>query len=276
MVDLAGADVLVVGGASGIGRALCRQLTALRCNLAVADKDLPALATLPSEAGGRIATIGLDLTAPASVAAALDWLRQRGNALDAVVMSAAVHAAYPAELVPDAMIERVLSVNLTAHIRFLREVLPLVKDGGRIVGLSSNCADIGIPMESVYAASKAGLERFYEALAVEISYRRIRPIVIQPGNVNTGFNETGNDYRPTGNPFLDDGYRRVVDAIDSRNGIDPEVVARAVIRTLESSRPRFRYLVGANARKAHWAKRLLGTDLALRVMARFFGYRFFY
>ena len=129
--------------------------------------------------------------------------------MDAVILSAAVHATYPAELMPDALIERVLDVNLAAHIKFLRDVLPLVKDGGRIVGLSSNCADIGIPMESLYAASKAGLERFYEALAVEIAYRRIRPIVIHPGNVNTGFNETGNDYRPTGNPFIDDGYRRV-------------------------------------------------------------------
>lgn len=276
MADLAGTDVLVVGGAKGIGRATCRHLLAENCRLAVADRDLPALADLEREAGQRVATVGLDLAEPASVASALTWLRERGGGLDSVIMSAAVHAAYPAELMPDALIERVVSVNLVAHIKFLRDVLPLVKDGGRIIGLSSNCADIGIPMEALYAASKAGLERFYEALAVEISDRKIRPIVIQPGNVNTGFNETGNDYPPTGNAFVDASYRRVVAAIDSRNGMDPDLVARTIVRALKSSRPRFRYLVGANALKAHWAKRLLGTGLALRVMARFFGYRFFY
>ena len=273
MADLAGSEVLVVGGARGIGRVTCRQLLAAGCSLTVADRDPAGLAELRAEAADRVATIGLDLADRVSVAAGLRSLHERGRALDAVILSAAVHATYPAELVPDALIDRVLEVNLAAHIRFLRDVLPLIKDRGRIVGISSNCADIGIPMESLYAASKAGLERFYEALAVEISYRGIRPILIHPGNVNTGFNETGNDYRPTGNPAIDDGYRRVVAAIDSRKGIAPEVVAGVILRALTAERPRFRYLVGANALKAHWAKRLLGTDLALRVMARFFGYR---
>ncbi len=276
MTDLAGTDVLVVGGARGIGRATCRLLLAAGCRLLVADKDLTALAGLRGEAADRVTTVGLDLADPVSLANALTALGESGRRLDAVILSAAVHATYPAELVPDALIERVVNVNLIAHIKFLRGVLPWVKYGGRLIGISSNCADIGIPMESLYAATKAGLERFYEALAVEISYRRIRPIIIHPGNVNTGFNETGNDYRPTGNPFVDDGYRRVVAAIDSRNGLDPEVVARVIVRALAASRPRFRYLVGANALKAHWAKRLLGTDLALRLMAKFFGYRFFY
>jgi NAD(P)-dependent dehydrogenase (short-subunit alcohol dehydrogenase family) len=51
-----------------------------------------------------------------------------------------------------------------------------------------NAIRIGIPMEGVYAASKARLERVNEALSIEASYRGIRPVIIQPGNVNTGFN----------------------------------------------------------------------------------------
>lgn len=273
MPSIAGQRVLIVGGANGIGREICRQLAPTECRLMVADKDSSALAALSSDLQGAVTTLDCDIADPASVAEALGRIEADAGKLDAVVVSAAVHGACPAEFMTDAFIDRVIGVNLVAHVKLVRDILPLVADGGRIIGLSSNCADIGIPMESLYAASKAGLERFYEALSIEISYRRIRPIVIHPGNVNTGFNETGNDYAPTGKPFVDDGYRRVIGAIDSRNGIDPEVVARAVVRALTSARPRFRYIAGMNAQKAHWAKRLLGTDLALRVMARFFGFR---
>lgn len=272
MSRIAGHRILVVGGAKGIGREICRQLAPTGCRLIVADRDSAALAALRDELQRAVITFECDMADRPSVARALQSIEAQVGKLDAVVVSAAVHGACPAEFMTDDFIDRVIGVNLVAHVKLVRDVLPLVADGGRIVGLSSNCADIGIPMESLYAASKAGLERFYEGLSIEISYRAIKPIVIHPGNVNTGFNETGNDYAPTGNAFVDDGYRRVIEAIDSRNGLDPAVVARAVVRALTSARPRFRYVVGMNARKAHWAKRLLGTDLALRVMARFFGF----
>ena len=271
-----GQTILVVGGAKGIGRETCRLLLATPCRLIVFDNDTAALAHFAPELYSEHATLTVDITDRPAVSKALQWLREHVGTLDAVVICAAVHSTYPAEFVPDDLIDKILDVNLIAHIKLVRDLLPLVKDGGKIIGLSSNCADIGIPMESVYAASKAGLERFYEGLSIEISYRQIRPIVIHPGNVNTGFNETGNTYTSRGNAFVDAGYQRIVEAIDSRNGIAPQVVAQTIVRALRASRPRFRYMVGLNAVKAHWAKRLLGTRSALRLMAKFFGFRFFY
>ena len=53
----------------------------------------------------------------------------------------------------------------------------------------------------MYSASKAGLELFYESLSLELAYKQIKCSIVQPGNVNTGFNETGNDYEPIGNEF---------------------------------------------------------------------------
>ena len=111
-------------------------------------------------------------------------------------------------------------------------------------------------MSSIYSASKAGLEGFYESMSAEVSYRNIKVILIQPGNVNTGFNETGNEYCPTGNSFIDTGYQKVVSGIDSSKGMHPT--------------PKFCYVVGINALKAYWAKRLLGRELALKLMAKYF------
>ena len=265
-------NILIVGGAKGIGRETCKLLLSGKFRLIIADKDEVGLNDLRNDLKGDLETLLLDITDRNSVSSALKSIEKQVGKLDTVVVSAAVHSTYPVEFVPDDHIEKVINVNLITHIKLVRDILPLVNDGGKIIGISSNSADIGIPMESVYAVSKAGLERFYEALSIEISYRKIRPIVIQPGNVNTGFNETGNDYLPSGNVFVDEAYQRVLTAIDSRNGIDPSIVAKAIVRAIKSSNPRFRYIVGMNAMKAHWAKRLLGTDRALKLLAKYFGF----
>lgn len=266
-----GNNVLIVGGASGIGRKTCELLRPEKMQLIVADNDEEKLEQLAAEPDGKINILPMDLADPGSVSKALEWIENNIGRLDTAVISAAVHSAFPAEYLPDEHLEKIININLTRHIALVRDLLPLMNDGGKIIGISSNCADIGIPMESVYAASKAGMERFYEALSIELSYRKIRPVIIQPGNVNTGFNEKGNDYVPGGNPHVDDAYQKVVEAIDSKHGIDPRVVAQTIVDAMKSSQPRIRYIVGANAIKAHWAKRLLGSGFALKLLAKHFG-----
>jgi NAD(P)-dependent dehydrogenase (short-subunit alcohol dehydrogenase family) len=263
-------NILVVGAAKGIGRETCKQLESDDYLVIAADMDKDKLDLFNGDSN-RHFCLTLDITDQKSVSAAVEQIKDRVGKIDTVVMSAAVHCAYPAELIPNTHIERVLDVNLTSHIKFVRDILPLINNGGKIIGISSNCAEIGIPMESVYAASKAGMERFYEALSIELTYRRIKCVIIQPGNVNTGFNETGNDYSPSGNTFVDDVYQKIVSAIDSQNGIPPQQVAGAIVRAINAENPRIRYRVGLNTLKTHWAQRLLGTGLALKLLTRYFG-----
>ena len=107
---------------------------------------------------------------------------------------------------------------------------------------------------------------------MELSYRGIKPIIIRPGNVNTGFNETGNTYESTGNKVVDEGYSRVVSRIDSRYGISPDVVADTIMKAMAAKIPLFCYIVGSNAQKAYWANRILGKNMALKLITRFFGF----
>ncbi len=265
MAEISGQRVLVLGGANGIGAALSRLLLTQGATVLVADRDAAALAPL-AEAGALVTP--LDMTDRAAVAA---WAREIAPPLDAVVVAAAIHGGCPAVAMADAFIDRLLDVNLGAHMAFVREILPRLRDGGRLIGISSNCAEIGIPMESAYAATKAGLERYYEALVIELADRAIRPMVVQVGNVNTGFNETGNVYTPAGAGYTDSAYATVIEKIDSRNGIPPDTVAAAIARLLTAKAPPFRSLVGMNAKKTFWARRLAGTEIALTLLRRTFG-----
>ncbi|BCA54087.1 hypothetical protein W02_12270 [Nitrospira sp. KM1] len=268
MMSRSGKNVLVVGGARGIGRITVDLLLAQSEHVLIADRDERELGKCRTEWGEKGLTFRMDLTDKGEVSRTLDWVKEQVGALDVVVVTAAVHNTYPAEYLPDEIIDRVLDVNLISHIRFVRDVIPLIRKGGRIITVSSVSAGVGIPMESIYSVSKAGLELFYECMSIELSYKDIRCVIIQPGNVNTGFNETGNDYRPKGNPFIDDLYSKIVERTNSRYGIPPEQVARAIVNAINSKNPGLCVLVGGNAIKAHWAKRLLGRDLALKILKK--------
>ena len=268
--------VLIVGGASGIGRATANLIMAAGFDVISADCDQKNLNNSEIDSKGRVDGIlfplHLDITDKVSVENGLKWIKDKFGNLDCVVISAAIHSTHPIEYLPDGLIHKVIEVNLTSHIKLVRDTLPFIKDGGKLIGISSIAAGLGVPMSSLYSASKAGLEAFYESLSVEVSYRNIKTILIHPGNVNTGFNETGNEYRPTGNSFVNAGYQRVISGIDSSKGMNPDIVANVIYKAVTSPSPRFCYVVGMNALKAHWAKKLLGRDLALKVMAKYFGF----
>ena len=260
--------ILVVGGASGIGQALIQGFPASGYEVTLWD-------TRPGEADGGavVDRQTIDITDRAAVVAALAARAARGVRFHAVVVSAGVHATSPVEQMPDTLLDHVMNVNFLAHVRLVRDVIPLMETGGRIVGVSSIAAAVGIPMSSAYSASKAALESFYESLAIELRRKRIWPVVVRPGNVNTGFNETGNQVADNGDAELTEAHRRVVDMIHSRHGMPADQVARVIRKAIDAPRPRFCYVVGQNAQRATWAKRILGPDLALMLLRRHFGFR---
>ncbi len=267
-----GRSLMIVGAASGIGRALTPILLSRGLEVLAVDRNGALLETIPNDGEGLLETIRLDMTDRSSVSGLACAMAEKGRSLNGLVITAGVHSTHPVQHLSDELVDRVLDVNLASHIKLVRDFLPLVNDGGSIIGVSSIAACVGVPMSSMYSASKRGLEGFYESLAIEMKHRRIRVSVIHPGNVNTGFNETGNTYLATGDSYTDTRYARVVEKIDSRHGIPPEQVARVISRVLSKDRPRFCYVVGGNARKANWALKLLGRDMAIRLMGKFFGF----
>ncbi len=266
--------VVLVGGAGGIGRSAAGLFRLGGWDILLADRDpaklVDAVASLPP-GPGSVSTLVLDMNDGEAVRRASEGMKSDGLRMRALVIVAAVHGTWPAELLPDSEIDRVMSTNLTSHMRLVRDLLPLLGEGSRLVGVSSIAASVGVPMSSLYSASKAGMEAFYECLATELSHRGIRVSVVRPGNVDTGFNETGNGFPGCGDPAVDLAYARVVSGIDSSLGMPPRRVADAVYRAATSRSPRFLYVVGMNALKAHWAVRILGKGLAVQLMARFFG-----
>ena len=262
-------NILVVGGGRGIGRAAAQLLESGGYRITVVDNDLEDLQGLNVEGG----CFELDITNRSAVQQFIEVQRTSGTTYYSIIISAGVHSTHPAMYLTDEIIDYVMDINFAAHVKFVRDIIPQVEDGGRIICVSSIGATVGLPMSSIYSASKGALELFYEALSTELKPQNISSVIVQPGNVNTGFNETGNTFIGSDNKTLNANYSRFVESIDSRFGISPKIVGQAIVQAVTSRKPKLCYVVGANAKKAYWARRLLGRLGAVVLLRKYLKFK---
>lgn len=224
------------------------------------------------DAGLRPLTI--DVTDSASIAAAAAEVGAAGP-LTALVNNAGVAISGPVEYVPIDEWRRQLEINLVGQIAVTQAFLPLLRaaSGGRIVNISSIGGRIALPLAGPYAASKFALEAVSDSLRRELRPEGIYVSLIEPGGVKTPIWEKGTATANTiegampaeGRERYADvsaAIRREVEVIATDRGMDPSVVADAIVHAVTSRRPRTRYLLGRDA-KLRWA-------IAKRVPDRWF------
>lgn len=182
---------LVTGGASGIGRSICRRLA--RDGAAVAALDLnyraaEETATGIVAAGGRAIAVEADVADATAVRAAVERVRAELGPVHIMVNVAGIGAFVPLLDMTDAEWNRMIAVHLTGTFNCSRAVLPdlLAAGWGRIVNTASVAGlNGGGPGLSHYAAAKGGIIAFSKALARELGPSGITVNCIAPGLVDT-------------------------------------------------------------------------------------------
>lgn len=177
--------VCVVGATGGIGAATCRLFAAQGHRMVLMDLATSPLKDLAAELGGTAQAI--DVADAASVEAAFAAARQETAGLDALVLaSGVVEPATALAQVTDEAWAQMLAINLTGVFLCCRAAVDWLRDGGRIVTLSSNAARSGgLATGPAYAASKGGVEALTKALANQLAPRRITVNAVAPGATDT-------------------------------------------------------------------------------------------
>jgi NAD(P)-dependent dehydrogenase (short-subunit alcohol dehydrogenase family) len=178
------AKVLVTGGASGIGAAVCRRFGRDGARVAVLDRRAEAAAAVAEEVGG-VAVVA-DVVDPDSVTAAVDSAAASLGGLDVVVSNAGTGSWKPLVAYTDAEWRLLLDVNLSGPFYVLRAAVPHLEagGGGSIVHVGSLNAHRAVPGEGPYSAAKAGLTNLTKTAAMELA-PRIRVNCVSPGVVDT-------------------------------------------------------------------------------------------
>ncbi|MFE2345140.1 SDR family oxidoreductase [Kitasatospora cineracea] len=193
-MDLSKRTVLVVGGTSGIGRELARRFAAAGSTVAVGGRDPQALADL---AGEGFDAFAVDVTDDASVTAARDAVLARRPELDTVVTMSGVMLLEdlrdPAHF---AAALTTVDTNLLGTVRVLDAFTPhLVRRGaGTLVTVSSGIAFLPFPPMPSYAASKAGVHAYTEALRAQLAGTGVDVVELVPPAVATAGQERVNPH----------------------------------------------------------------------------------
>jgi 3-oxoacyl-[acyl-carrier protein] reductase len=172
---------LVTGAARGIGRATAMTLAGEGARVVCVDRvdDSAAVAALAREIDGT--SLLVDVTAPDAAARITDALGARG--VDIVVHNAGITRDRTLARMTPELWDAVIAVNLAAVVR-ITDALP-IRDGGRVICLSSVAGIAGNVGQTNYAASKAALIGYVDALAARLAPRGITANAIAPGFIET-------------------------------------------------------------------------------------------
>jgi NAD(P)-dependent dehydrogenase (short-subunit alcohol dehydrogenase family) len=190
MPELNGQLAIVTGASSGLGEATAVRLAELGARVALlarSETGVDRVAARIGGVGGTALRMPTDLADPDAAVAAIERLVSGSGPARVLINAAATDVPCPAEELPVADWQRVITVNLTAPFLLSRAVFPHMRaaGGGTIINVSSVAGRRGWANASAYCASKFGLAGLTQALAAEGAPHSIRVVCLYPGAMAT-------------------------------------------------------------------------------------------
>lgn len=257
---------VITGANSGIGLATCLRLARDGHTVYAAMRDLDRAGELReacfAEDLDNVNLLRIDVTDDHSVELAFDQVHKQSGPVDILVNNAGISAGGAIEDTDIDTFQRVMDTNFLGPIRCTKRVLPEMRKRGTgtIVNVSSIGGRVFNPTMGAYNASKAALEAVSEVLAQEVIIYGIHVVVIEPGVVATPiFSKVEPHPDDTAYPMH---YERNVSRFAKllQSPSEPDRVAEAIAQAVASPAPRFRWIVGEDAERAHAARQRISDE----------------
>jgi 3-oxoacyl-[acyl-carrier protein] reductase len=186
MQTLQGTTALITGGSQGIGQAICLRLASQGAGIVLHyNRSKAAAEKVAAAINGHVRLAHADLSSPVEIESMFEELRDLK--LDFLINNAGIWKNTPLGSTPVALMDELLNTNLRGPFCVTQSALPLLKDGGRIVNISSVAGRTGVAGgRSLYGAVKAAMDSLTRNWALELAPRRILVNAVAPGYVTTG------------------------------------------------------------------------------------------
>lgn len=247
--------VLVTGSSSGIGLATALHFARLGHDVHAGVRNPATASDLARavEAGTLpVRPVALDVDDASSVTRAVDDVLARAGRIDVLVNNAGIGGGGPIADVPVDWAKTLFETNYFGAIRMIQAVLPGMRErrSGAIVNVSSIAGRVAIAGHGHYSAVKHALEAASEALAQEVTAFGIRVSVVEPGVVVTPIFSKARRFADPASPYAVHVRRLLLFyQMQMKMPSQPEDVARVIHEAVTTDTPRFRYLVGEDARR---------------------------
>jgi NAD(P)-dependent dehydrogenase (short-subunit alcohol dehydrogenase family) len=196
--DLKGKNVLVTGGASGLGYAIAQAFAENEANVVIAGRNAKNLALAKDKLGENVSCTVFDLAEIGRLPEMIAQTVEAVGAIDVLVNNAGINLKKEALAVTDQEYQEIVQTNQTAVFALSREAAKsmVARRAGNMIMISSMAAHYGLPKVVGYAASKAAIEGMTRVLAVEWAPHGIRVNCIAPGFILTAMSAKAFDNDP--------------------------------------------------------------------------------
>jgi Short-chain dehydrogenases of various substrate specificities len=216
--------------------------------------------------------LSLDVTDETSIIQGVRHILDIEKRIDVLINNAGFGAYGTIEDVPLTDAKYQLDVNVFGAMRLIQMVLPVMRENkfGKIVNVSSIGGKFAMPYGGWYHASKFALEALSDALRNEVKQFGIDVIVIEPGGVKSEWAGIAYDNLVKNSP--NSAYKTTIEKLADfmekavAKNAEPIVIAKLILKSLETEKPKFRYVGGYMAKQAVIMRKLLPDKMFDRII----------
>ncbi len=248
---------LITGVSSGFGYEMTKQLLESGNQVVGTVRNTSKVTALLKQYPESFDCVTLDVTDVPAIHRAVANAEARHGRIDVVVSNAGYGLFGCAEELSDAEVDQIIATNLTGSIQLIRSVLPYMRKqgGGRIVQISSYGGQVAYPANSMYHATKFGIEGFCEAVAQEVAQFGIGVTIVEPGGARTEFRYGGAKVASLMPEYGScHGFLNMLDASKGLAPGDPAKMAARIIESAEKTPAPLRMVLGSQALSATIAR----------------------
>ncbi len=241
---------LITGVSSGFGYELTKQLLAQGDTVIGTVRDVGKVRELIEQYGDKFDCRILDVTSvPAVQKTVKESFEKHGN-IDVVISNAGYGLFGAAEELSDEQIDHIIATNLVGSIQLIKTSLPFMRKqgGGRIIQISSYGGQVAYAANSMYHATKFGIEGFCESVAQEVAKYNIGVTIVEPGGARTEF-RYGSAKVANLTPEYDHvhGFLNMLNPATGLAPGDPALMAKRIIESVDKSPAPLRMVLGSQA-----------------------------
>ena len=221
MSRLKGKRALITGGTSGIGLETAKQFVAEGARVAITGSSTKSIEEARKVLGKDVVYIQSDAGDVAAQKQVAEEIKKTFGGLDVLFVNAGIGDFRPVDAWDEAGFDRSFAVNVKGPYFLIQALLPIFANPTSIVFNTSINAHIGMPMSSIYAATKGALQTLIRTLSGELIGRGIRVNAVSPGPIATPLH---------GKIGMDDAaIKGLITQIPAGRRGDPSEVAKAVV-----------------------------------------------
>jgi NAD(P)-dependent dehydrogenase (short-subunit alcohol dehydrogenase family) len=258
----------ITGVSSGFGRELTEQLLERGDRVVGTIRDSGKVADLVERYPDAFRVELLDVTDTAAMRKVVERSFAGFGRIDVIISNAGYGLFGAAEELTDEQINRIIATNLVAPIQLIRAVLPYLRTqgGGRIIQISSYGGQVAFAGNSMYHATKWGIEGYMESVAQEVAPFGIGMTIVEPGGARTEFRFGSAQVAQLLPVYDQTTAHSFLSMLDPKNGLapgDPSRMAARIVESVDVEPAPLRMVLGSQALESTLAtlrKRIEGFE----------------